>query len=182
MGGSSLWPSPDTRLIGEPQRRSMIPCQGILQSAGTISVLQESRVRILQRVPVKTLPSGTKLRWLAVTRRVRASCKCENITVWVCDHQPIAQSWCHCLLFSPWKDWMSEKGFWRLTGFVCRLRCTIDGWLHGSVKLVIVLLQLDPIILPRHPPLFSSTCHCASKYNETLPLRTPTLGTKEGNF
>ena len=81
MGGSSLWPSPDTRLIGEPQRRSMIPCQGILRSAGCIRVLQESRVRILTRVPVKTLPSGTKLRWLASTMRVRSSCKCENITV-----------------------------------------------------------------------------------------------------
>ena len=171
MGGSSLWPSPDTRLIGEPQRRSMIPCQGILRVPATLVYYsQESEY-------YQSPPSGTKLRWLVSTMRVRSWCKCENITV----HWLATVSGCHCLI-SLWKDWMSEKGFWRLTGFVCRLWCTIDGWLHGSVKLVIVSLQLDPIILPRHPPLFSSTCHCASKYNETLPLRTPTLETREGNF
>lgn len=159
----------------------MIPCQGILRSAGCISVLQESRVRILTRVPVKTLPSGTKLRWLGQHQACEEQFKCENITVWPLATGSVLVS-LSLFSFSPWRDWMSEKGFWRLAGFVCRLWCTIDGWLHGSVKLVIVLLQLDPIILPRHPPLFSSTCHCASKYNETLPLRTPTLRTREGNF
>ena len=43
------------------------------------------------------------------------------------------------------------------------------GW---ACYCIIVLLQLDCIILPRHPVIFSSTCHCGSKYNETLPLRT----------
>ena len=75
MGGSSLWPSPDTRLIGEPQRRSMIPCQGILRVPATLVYYsQESEY-------YQSLPSGTKLRWLVSTTRVRSSCKCENITV-----------------------------------------------------------------------------------------------------
>ena len=75
MGGSSLWPSPDTRLIGEPQRRSMIPCQGILRVPATLVYYsQESKY-------YQSLPSGTKLRWLVSTTRVRSSCKCENITV-----------------------------------------------------------------------------------------------------
>ena len=75
MGGSSLWPSPDTRLIGEPQRRSMIPCQGILRVPATLVYYsQESEY-------YQSLPSGTKLRWLVSTTRVRRSCKCENITV-----------------------------------------------------------------------------------------------------
>ena len=75
MGGSSLWPSPDTRLIGEPQRRSMIPCQGILRVPATL-VYYSQELEYYQ-----SLPSGTKLRWLASTMRVRSSCKCENITV-----------------------------------------------------------------------------------------------------
>ena len=75
MGGSSLWPSPDTRLIGEPQRRSMIPCQGILRVPATLVYYsQESEY-------YQSLPSGTKLRWLVSTTRVRSLCKCENITV-----------------------------------------------------------------------------------------------------
>ena len=179
MGGSSLWPSPDTRLIGQPQRRSMIPCEGSSGVPGALVYYKSQESEYYQELLWRLFQVALSCGDWASTRRVRSNLNVRTYVTVTTGSVLVSLS---LFSFSPWRDWMSEKGFWRLAGFVCRLWCTIDGWLHGSVKLVIVLLQLDPIILPRHPPLFSSTCHCASKYNETLPLRTPTLRTREGNF